>query len=106
MNAPDQRGNTPMHYAADNRELEIVKLLVENGAELNALDATKWTPLHYAIFGQLEMVNYLLKSGADINALTYNKWTPLHYASWCGYLKVVKQLVAGGAHIVILNKDG
>uniref|UniRef100_A0A336KQE7 CSON014482 protein n=1 Tax=Culicoides sonorensis TaxID=179676 RepID=A0A336KQE7_CULSO len=43
---PDRLGLTPLHYAAKNGKADLVKLLIEKGADVNALDADSHTPLH------------------------------------------------------------
>ena len=60
-----------------------MKILAEKGADVNALDYNKWTPLHYAAWcnNNAETVKILVEKGADVNALTDNKWTALHCAA-------------------------
>ena len=62
-------GWTWLHIAATKNQLEIAKVLVENGAELNVRHPmTKATPLaQAAMTGSTEVVKYLLSKGADPN---------------------------------------
>ena len=48
-----------------------MKTLIENGANVNALDNRKWTPLHYAASKNenAEVVKILIEKGANINTL-------------------------------------
>jgi ankyrin repeat protein len=56
--------------AAGEGHLEIVKLLLEHGADVNAKTAYE-TALHLAAEkGHLEIVKFLLEHGADVNAKT------------------------------------
>jgi len=59
---------TALHLAALKGHLESVKLLVENGAEIDATDTFSNTPLHYASENAHgDVVAFLLESGAHVN---------------------------------------
>ena len=69
-------GRTPLHIAALRGYHRIVVLLVK-GADVNKLDASDNTPLHYASeFGSLECVMVLLESRADILIKNCNGFIP------------------------------
>ena len=67
INQADKLGRAPLHYAAFNGDIEIAKVLLEDGANINAVDKTKsWTPLFFAVFMKhKEMANFLIGYGAD-----------------------------------------
>ncbi|KAG3255437.1 hypothetical protein PI124_g40 [Phytophthora idaei] len=48
----DAAGNTPLHYAAEGGHLTLCKLLLANGANINAQNKSGETPLHFAIASQ------------------------------------------------------
>ena len=48
VNKPDNHGNTPLHKAAFEGQIGVVKWLCENGADINALNQSKQTSLFYA----------------------------------------------------------
>lgn len=55
-------------YACENGNLDIVKLLVENGAEINAKDSTDWTPLFHAVsYENFNIIKYLVEHGPEID---------------------------------------
>lgn len=64
----DQSGATPLMRAAYNQDADIVKLLVGNGADVNAVDEEGESVLSYAIMepGGIEIAKYLLEHGADV----------------------------------------
>ena len=68
--------------------VEIVRLLVEQGADVTAKDKSCSTPLHLASsFGTPEIVRLLIERGVDITAEDESRKTPLHLASgsrWVG----------------------
>jgi len=55
---------------------EIVKLFIENGADVNAKDSSGWTPLHFA--RDIDIAILLIEKGADVNAKDESGSTPLH----------------------------
>lgn len=78
----DNDGYTALHRAAYSNNLEIVKSLIEHGANLEARTEMGWTPLHSAgYWNNVEVVNYLLNNGSNINALTNSGQTALHLAA-------------------------
>ena len=67
-------------------KVEIVQLLVEQGADVTAIDKSYSTPLHLASsFGTPEIVRLLIERGADITAEDERRRTPLHLASVSRY---------------------
>jgi hypothetical protein len=74
VNATDDHGRTPLHFAANFLDHDpMVKLLLENGANVNAADGRGLTPLHYACWKRAPLVaRILLENGADVNAIIMN----------------------------------
>src|SRR5688572_27966846 len=66
---PDGRGDQPIHHAARNGDTEIVRLLIEHGADVNAPNTQGHTVLYCAGgHGHVESLQVLLAAGADPNA--------------------------------------
>lgn len=59
VNVTDKTGNTPLHYAAKNGNLEMAKWLAEKGADPNSVGANGNTPMHMAALSQNPHVNIL-----------------------------------------------
>lgn len=75
----------------------IVQMVLENNADVNALTAAKRTPLHIAcIRGRPDYAKLLLMKGASVNLQDIDGNTPAHYASEYGHKDIVVQLLAGG----------
>lgn len=67
MNAYDGFNRNALHYAAE-RSLELVRTLVEHGADIDKRDQTGHTPLHWAAYvNRFEIVRFLLEQGANPN---------------------------------------
>ena len=60
----------------------IMRLLIEQGANVKAQDKTRSTPLHMASYtGIPDLVQLLIEHGADTNGRNRSQSTPLHLAS-------------------------
>lgn len=80
----NEDGNTPIIFAAQEAELEAVKLLAENGADVNAQNKCLQTALHKAI--EQWYCNYIVKYLVNVPNINLNlkdeeNLTPLHLAS-------------------------
>lgn len=72
---------TPLMYAAREGHLPAVRLLVESGADVNALDMNDIPPLMLAISNnRIDVARYLIGRGADIAAVDWYGRTPLWLA--------------------------
>jgi hypothetical protein len=70
INQKNFGGATALHIAARQGNLEMARILVENGADVNAIDLEGWTPLMRAAFFQNnEIVDLLLSNGAAAQLL-------------------------------------
>jgi len=96
--------DTILIEAADNGHLNVVKLLIEKGADVNLKGEAWYGPLHAAAAkGHIEVVKILLENGADVNIFHQNK--PLHYAAMNGHIEVARILLAHGADINAKGTD-
>ncbi|XP_059168430.1 serine/threonine-protein phosphatase 6 regulatory ankyrin repeat subunit B-like [Physella acuta] len=135
VNLIDKNTKTALCYSVENGFVEIVRLLVDNGADVNYTSLT--TPLHESCKdGCFELVKMLVQAGADVNKTDYpgdsplcistrrgkidivqflvengadvniGKSPPLFYACDEGYFEITKSLVEAGADVNLLNSDG
>ena len=91
--------DSPVADAAARGDIETVRSLVKQGADVNAAQGDGMTALHWAAEeGSLELAEVLIYAGARVDALTrLGSYTPLHLASQRGHAAVMKALLAAGA---------
>jgi len=100
VNLATKRGRTALQVAAmSDPSADIVKLLMEKGANLKAVDFLKTTPLRAATLGNdTETIRMLIEAGVDVNAADLPGISPLMMAAgWNGNTRAVEMLLAKGA---------
>jgi serine/threonine-protein phosphatase 6 regulatory ankyrin repeat subunit B len=104
----DNDGYTPLHFATEYGEDEIVKMLIDAGADVNVQsDWNGSTPLYWAAkYKRLGIVKILIDAKAYLDVQDVWGNTPLHMATVNGYIEVVRMLVEAGAKIDIPNNRG
>jgi ankyrin repeat protein len=104
INEKDERGFPPIVLATYGQHIEITKLLIEAGANIDQKDSAGNTALMGVTYkGNVEIAKILIDSGADVNATNFNKATPLIYAAMFSQIKIAKLLLENGANLN--NKD-
>ncbi|MGL9757805.1 MAG: ankyrin repeat domain-containing protein [Wolbachia sp.] len=92
--------NEQLINAAKEGNIEQIRKLIEDGADVNAINEFRQTPLHKAIeLGRRETAELLLEKGADVNAADRCGETPLHVAIRYNRKELVELLLNGGANI-------
>lgn len=92
------RQTPAVQFAAANGSVETLRLLAKAGADLNAADATRLTPLMSAAFmGHTDVVDALLKAGAALEGRDESGYTALMFANNTGKAAVVQRLLTAGA---------
>jgi len=83
----------PLHSAAASQNLEITRLLIENGADVNTIQNGGFTALHAAAHsGQIEMIKLLITVGANPKLKNNKNKIPEDLAREEGHEKVVDYL--------------
>lgn len=94
----DLYGNTSLHHACWNGQGEVVKVLIENGTDVNKLNDDGESPLILASQnGRNDFSEMLISEGADVNAVDNRQHSALYYASEAGFTEIVEQLLMAGA---------
>ncbi|KAK3682066.1 hypothetical protein B0T22DRAFT_413086 [Podospora appendiculata] len=95
---PAPAPTSPVHMAALKGQSKILEILLNKGANINALDSTGRTPLHCAVEGErMDTVKLLLDRGADMTCLDSKGISALHVAVEKGMEDAVILLIDKGA---------
>ena len=101
VNAACTFGCTILHHASSRYkpQPDVVRLIIANGANVNARHNSGQTPLHWSVRwgGHRDIAELLLTSGADVNAKDKRDRTPLDIALEQGYTEIIDLLRKHGA---------
>lgn len=109
INTHSNDGFTPLSLAAFFNQTEIVKSLIELGADpnLSATNPSKVNALHSAIAKEnYELCKLLIENGANVDAVQMQNVTALHSAVHRGNLDLVKLLIENNASITLEMNNG
>jgi ankyrin repeat protein len=105
----DSQGLFPLHYAVKKGHIEIVKLLVGRGANVEILDTKRnFSPLIWAVRrGHKDIVEYLFECGVDLTVCDKHDMTSsIHWAAFSGRVDVLRVLLHRGANVETRDKYG
>jgi ankyrin repeat protein len=92
--AVNRKGWTPLHYAAAAGDNEIVKMLMDKSAQLDALSPNGTTPMMMAARnGHILTVKLLLDAGADATLKNQRGMTAIDFARANGHKDIVEGLI-------------
>jgi ankyrin repeat protein len=113
------RGSTALIRAVTNADMEVVKLLLEHGADASLIMADRQTTIMAALAGRaseqqaLQLIQLLHDAGADVNVIALvnhredsRGGTALHYAVRKRYKEVIKKLAEYGIDMNAKDQDG
>lgn len=101
------QGLACLHIATLQRNQPLMKLLLENGADIDVQEGTSGkTALHLAVETQeRSLVQFLLQAGARVDARMLNGCTPLHLAAGRGLKSISSTLREAGADSLLRNVE-
>lgn len=107
INTPKKDGATPLFLASQEGHIDLVRLLIANGASLELSDEDGISPLYIASYqGHADVVEILLNAGADPNQLGKDSTSALYIAAQEGYAQIVQMLAERGANINAPDREG
>ena len=96
-----------LHFAAQRNLVEIAKVLIRNGASVNAVCKQNdlFSPIHFAASeGHADFTQFLIQNGARVDQTCRNGFTALQMAVLQNHRNVVKLLIRYGANVNAVNK--
>jgi len=87
---------TPLYLAIFKERVELAKLLISKGADVDAKCAGMNSLHMVASSGKIELVKFLIAAGANVNARNKEDATPLHLAAVNGIEEVCELLISDG----------
>jgi ankyrin repeat protein len=110
INDSDQQGNTPLSYAVEFGTPEMVKFLLDKGANVNGKGTKGWAPIHFAMWSKnpkaLESAKILIERGANINLkAVHHEFAPIFYAIMYSNKTMVQFCIDNGADLTIVMNN-
>ena len=113
VNTRHENQATILHLASYQGQLQLVRILVDRGANINAKDNLDQTPLHRVLAAEdcpsedcFSVAQLLIEHGADVNAQNVCGETPLHLVPRFWDLNLVRTLIDRGANVNAEDDQG
>lgn len=108
VNLRDSDGRTPLHKAVRANHEDVIRCLMEHGADPNSrTDGSGEPVLHYAIVRSSDVtVETLVSAGCSLNLRSRSGESPMHVAISENRFETVKLLCEKGANLRIINRKG
>lgn len=98
--------SSALMFASERGFIEIVKLLVSHGADINYQNKFGFSPLHASAYGDhIAVAKLLTENGAEVDAKDDKGRTPLYFAAERNALQVAELLIEKGAGINTLSDN-
>ncbi|MDH5386304.1 MAG: ankyrin repeat domain-containing protein [Candidatus Aminicenantes bacterium] len=107
LDATDKNNYTSLHWACMRAHWDVVKYLIERGADLNVVGGDGGTQINWAVHhDNVPIIKLMVEKGAKLNIR--NQWgmTELHTAIWRGNINVVEYLLDNGSDPNIKTNEG
>jgi ankyrin repeat protein len=102
-----KRSRCSLHWAARNNHIEVCKILLANGADIDEPTRDGTSAFHWAVWqGHFETASFLKGEGANWKAKNSYGCNAIHWAALAGRLEMCQWLHGMGLDITILNNQG
>lgn len=106
LDIDDGMGQGPLHWAVQTRCIEMARLLIDHGVDLNAgLPRFDTPPIHCAILvDDYDMTKLLIDHGCDLETVDSAGRTPLSFAASLDSVNIARLLLDSGANMKAKDK--
>lgn len=94
----DMYEGTRLHHCATHHiDIDVIRFLLDNGAQVDSRSTNAMTPLHCAAKnGRIKILKFLLNNGAQVDSVDDNGCTPLRWVVLCGLSESTEYLIKTG----------
>lgn len=106
IEAADKLGYTPLMNASQRGHLDIIKMLLEHGADVQAQNSSGKTSLMLACFaGNLDVAKRLREAGASWTEVDRGGSSPIHWAVDSGRSDLIEWMLTDGAEVNMQDRN-
>ena len=108
LNMIDRNGMTALHVACERNSIDLVTMLLSQGADVNIADRHGVTPLHVACHDQdadSAVIGDLIRSGSRVDVYDSHGLTPLHILCARGRYNVIRDIFRMSSNEYLLPRE-
>ncbi|XP_033104684.1 probable protein S-acyltransferase 23 isoform X2 [Anneissia japonica] len=109
LSSTDEKGHTPVHWAALGGHTNIIRLMVDHKANLDVQSKNDLgpRPIHWAcVNGHVAVADILLQAGVNIDTIDNKGCSPLIISCQYGQTTLACYLMAKGARLQLTDREG
>lgn len=95
----NRSSSSPLHQACRKNDINVVRFLLQQGAQVDIIDSYKVTPIMYASkYSSAELVSLLLEYKPNLDAVSFINAAAIHWSVWPGKAEITELLLKSKAN--------